>query len=499
MARVTINIANGYMPDLSTEEVTEKGGLVRATNVLPISGAYYPLRDKTTYNDTAASGTPLRGICVQATDGNNYNFLGTTTKLYRFDASAMSDFTRSVGGAYGATFWDFALYGNWLIATDYTDVPQIKKVISDGTNFTALGGTPPNAKYCLMDHGHLIFAYLNYGSTTYPKQIMWSGKELPEAINTASPTNLATGADYQEFPEMDGAITGLAKVGNGWAIFAEKSITSASYIGGGYTFTFQRNAIKNIGCFYPGSLFSIGDKAFFWSRDSVWELSAAGLKEIGQSVKRTVMQSLNLAQAGKIVAWPDMTNSIIHWLYVSTSSTNPDKLFSYNWAEGRAATANMTAFTGLQGVTGGVVIDSMTLANGYPVIDSMNNLIDTYNAGNNFQTIVIDSADSKAKTLTGSQLTAEFETGEVQDATAFTMVKKAYLPVEGLTGNSVVTPKHRKSLIDVQTSGNTSLIKSDGTADIRVTNRRHALNFTVQNFTKIGQKVYLDVEKSGGR
>ena len=129
----------------------------------------------------------------------------------------------------------------------------------------------------------------------------------------------------------------------------------------------------------------------------------------------------------------------------------------------------------------------------------MNNLIDTYNAGNNLQTIVIDSSDSKAKTLTGDQLTAEFETGEVQDAEAVTMVKKAYIPVEGLTGISVVTPKHRYSLIDAQTSGNTSSIKSDGVADIRVTNRRHAINFTIKDFTKVGKTIHLEVEQSGGR
>lgn len=499
MGKISINISGGYMPDFSTEEVTEKGGLVRANNTLPISGGYYPIRDKATYNSNAAAGTPIRGVCVQATDGNNYNFLGTSTKLYRFDNSAMSDYTRSVGGAYNATFWDFALYGNWIIATDYESVPQIKKIISDGTNFTALGGTPPNAKYCLIDHGHLIFAYLNYGGVVYPKQIMWSGKELPEGMDTASPTDLATGADSQEFPEMDGVITGLARIGNGWAIFAERSITSASYMGGGFTFTFQINAIKNVGCFFPGSLISVGDRAFFWSRDSMWELSSSGLKEIGQNVKRTVMQSLNLNQTGKIVAWPDMTNSIIHWLYVTTSSTSPDNIFSYNWAEEKATTASITAFTGMQGITGGVVIDSMTAANGYPVINSMNNLIDTYNAGNNLQTIVIDSSDSKAKTLTGDQLTAEFETGEVQDAEAVTMVKKAYIPVEGLTGISVVTPKHRYSLIDAQTSGNTSSIKSDGVADIRVTNRRHAINFTIKDFTKVGKTIHLEVEQSGGR
>ena len=500
MPRLPIKIDKGWMPDLLPDDVAAAGGLVTATNILPISGAYYPAKAMSAYNDNAVSGTPIRGTYIQSsTDGNNYNFVGTTTKLYRFDKSSMTDLTRASGGDYSATFWDFAPYGNWLIATDYADAPQVKKSIEDGTiKFVALGGTPPNAKYCLMDHGHLILAYLNYGSVVYPKQIMWSGQELPEAIDYNNPTDLTTGADYQEFPEMDGVITGLAKVGGGWALFSENSITLAYYIGGSYTFRFDANAIKNVGCFYPSSLISIGDRVFFWSKDSIWELSSAGIREVGQHVKRNLFATLDITQSAKIKAWSEPSNSLIRWVYITSSAANPDKVLTYNYMDGRITIQNYSCYTAMQGVTGGDVIDNLTSANGYPVINSMNSLINSYNAGNNLDTVMFGT-DGKAKTLAGSNLTAEIETGEIGDPEAVSMVTKAYIPVEGLTGTSVVTPKHRYSVVDSQTSGGTSSIKTDGTADLRVSDRRHALNIQVTNFARLGNTINLDVKPAGRR
>jgi hypothetical protein len=497
-----LDISKGWLPDLLPEDIAAAGGLVKASNVIPVAGNYLPVLDKAQYTTNAAmSGTPLQGLyCQTQADGTYYNFVGTTTKIYRFSSkTSVTDATKTAA-TYTATFWSFVVYGDWLIATDYEYAPQILKGINVDlavTKFVDLGGIPAGfgAKYMIMNHGHLIAAY--YKTTAdgvLPKGIRWSGREAPESW-TAS---LTTGADEQLFPEMLGIITGIKNVGDSFGVFAEDSITLGYYIGGQYTFGFKQNAIHGIGCYYPGSLISIGNLVFFWSKKSAWMWDGAGYPtEIGVNLKKSVISQVNSSYSDAISVCHDRDNSLIMWLYPDQSSTgNPNKMVVYNYAENRwAGPISMTGRCIFSGATGGFPADSWT---GLQADDIQIKADSAYWLGKEIQPLLVGT-DGYANTFSGSPLTCELETGEVHQNDVVFMAKKAFIPVDGLLGAGSVKVKHRYSMIDGQAESSASSIKSDGTADLRTSNRRLALNVQAQNFTRIGKTLTIEGEQVGRR
>ena len=495
MSKITIDISKGWMPDLLPEDVLGAGGLVRAINVLPISSNYVPILDKAVYNSTAVTGTPLQGIYVQDTAGDYYNFLGTSTKLYRFTKSAMTDVSKS-GVTYAGAFWNYALYGNWLIATDYEYVPQVLKEIGSATNFVDLGGSPPKAKYCCLCMGHLVLGYTYSGSTSFPKRIQWSARENPELWTTS----LATGADTQDLPEMMGVMTGLANIGDGFGVFSEDSITTCQYIGGTYTFNIRRNLIKGIGCFYPGSLISIGDVVFFWSKNTAYQFDGASYpQEIGYTLRNTVFNDVNTSYSDRIAVCHDRLNGIILWAYPSQASTGtPDKIVCYNYIEKKWTSLNIVCNTLFAGATGGFPIDDSTLTN--VTIESLAsmNIDSAYWLGKTIQPLAVDT-NLKVSTFSGSPLQAELETGEISQQDIMLSVQKAYLPIDGLVGAGVVVVKHRYSNKDSVVYDAAQTIRTDGDVDLRTTDRRISLNIKATNFTRIGKVITAEGVESGRR
>lgn len=491
MSTVSFNINAGWTPDLPKADIAKSNGLVTAKNILPVGGSYLPVLNKAAYNSTAASGTPISGITMQNSDGTYYNFLGTSTKLYRFDNTNMTDVTRAAG-AYTATSWSFAKYGTWIVATDFADDVQVLKDLGSGTNFVALGGSPPKAKYCLVNSGHLILAYIDDG-TAYPKKIIWSAREDIEDYSAS----LVTGSDSQEFPDMDGVITGIGALGDAFVLAAQNSLTIGYYAGGTYTYNFQINAVQNIGCFFPGSFVSIGSEVFFWGKDSIYRFNGeAPPIDIGNKIKKTLFSLINLSYSQKITVACDKVNSLILWAFPSTGSTNPDTILIYNYLEDRFTYISMDLYCLFIGATGGLLLDSLTSS----IIDEVSILLDSnYWTANDLQPILFCTDDSKAKTFSGPSLTAEIETGEFEDIPKMNRINKAYIPIEGESATGSVIIKHRYSKTDAQTSSSSSSIKSDSSVDLRTTNRYLSLNLQASSFIKLGNTITVDIAQTGSR
>lgn len=473
--KVTIPIDKAWTPDLTPEDTLKAGGLQVCKNVMPVNRYYEPCKDKKTYNSTALTGTILNGIYTQDTDGQYYNFVGTSSKLYRFDKASVTNVTRATGGDYNSTFWNFAEYGNWLIATNYSDVPQILKGYTS-TNFQALGGSPPRAKFCVMNNTHLVLGFLNDG-TVYPKKLQWSARENPEDW-TAS---LITGAGSQNLPDIIGSITGIGTFGENFIVASENSISIAYFTGTKTTFEFQINAVKNIGCFYPQSFISIGSAVFFWGKNSIYMFDGQ-IKDIGSFLRNTVLNNINIQYSHRITVTHNKEKKLIIWAYPTTSSTgSPDRLLFYNYEEDKWAYADMTVDSVFMGASGGIFWDDVNI-----LWDDANILWDSNYWMNNNIVPMVGDTDGLIKTLDGNPLTAEIETGELVSEPSIMMVSRAYIPIYNLTGSGQITVKHRKSTIDTQTSSSASSIKSDGRVDLRTSNRRIALNLQATNFSKLG-------------
>ena len=488
MTKIPININAGWMPDYNLEEIAKLGGLKTAKNVIPTNKKYKPLQGLLTFNATAVTGTALNGYVVQDIDGLYYNFLGTTTKLYRYSSSALTDVTRTASN-YDGSYWNFTEYGTWLIATNFVDVVQVLKGFTTA-NFVALGGTPPIAKYCLLNNGHLILAGLNESGTNKPKKVKWSARDSLEDW-TAS---LLTGAGEKEFAEMLGGITGIGSIGDNFIIATENGITIGYYVGGVYTFSFKINAYKNIGCFYPQSFISVRDFILFWGKDDIYLFDGTTMKPIGEKVRNTILSDINPTYINRISTLHDKKNKTIIWSYPSlTSNGTPDKLVFYNYQEDRWSHADLSVQCLIVSVSGGILIEDLASTD----LDSIAIPIDSdYWLGKNILPAAVDT-DSKIKTFSGASLEAEIETGEYFESPLMLQINKAYLPIDTLIGSSTVNVLHRNSAAAGQTAASTVNVKTDGSVDLRTTNKRLALRIKVLSYISIGNTIETEITTTG--
>ena len=323
---IPIDISKGWLPDFLPNAMPV-GGLLQALNLYPYDEKYYPALNPVAYSSNTLSGTPIGSVEYFSNDGNYYVFCGTTTKLYRLETTrSLADITRAAG-AYTAstTRWYFTKKGESVIATNYADVPQ-RLTGMTATNFVALGGSPPNAKFCLFFKGHLILAYLNDG-TVYPQKLIWSAYDSIADFAQS----LTTGADSRNLEDADGEITGLQALGSLLLVFHRNSITIGWYSKSPFTFSFDAMRVRDKGAI-EGTPIVFGNVCYFFDERDIYEMTAdGGITPIGMGVKNTLLEDLDIENLHRITAGSDARRGVIYWSYPSVSSDGtPDTILAYN-------------------------------------------------------------------------------------------------------------------------------------------------------------------------
>lgn len=271
-----------------------------------------------------ANGTYTQDIT--AIDTGNLRFLPFST----FDGSVDTVSVKKLNFSYttSSNRWYFANYANFIIATNFNDEPQILKPLFTSANFENMGGTPPKAKYCLLNNEHLIFAYLNEAGTISPKKVRWSALGNMENW-TAS---LLTGAGSRNLHDMDGEITGIASVGSVIAIFSRNAISMGWYSGAPFTFSFATNKINNVGAI-PGTIVSVENKIFFWHDTGIYVFDGTNLEQIGMGVRNTILGNLNQNYIYRITTAFDTKRGLVCWAYPTLDSVSGEstEMLFYNY------------------------------------------------------------------------------------------------------------------------------------------------------------------------
>lgn len=411
-------------------------------------------------------GTPLKGIeCVDNND-NNRSFIGTSTKLYRLNPNKSLNDVSKLATTYNAFQWSFAQYGNWVVATNFNDVPQVLKGFTT-SNFIDLGGNPPKAKYCLFWKGHLIFAYLNEDGVPKPKKLKWSAKENIEDYAIS----ITTGADEQELVDADGAITGIITVGDRLVVFHENSITTGFYTGAPYTFSFPGSGkISNVGAI-PNTIISIGSIAFFWDRRDLYMYDGNTIEPIGFGVRNTVLGSLDYNNLHRISVAYDPRKGLIYWLYpIVASDGTPNKILVYNFRRKVFTYIDITAHCIWSAITGGVFLEDLDVL--YPEgLDSISFSLDDPRWQPNTMEMVCVNTDGKVNTLSGSVLTGTLETGEFKDGDNIIMINRVRPKISKATGSVKVSIGVRFLETENPVYSPFATVGSNGYADIRYSGR----------------------------
>lgn len=308
-----------YRPDVSSFQSAYTDQL---QNVLCGANSYVPAPSLSPLTDELPE-LPLNGITAKGSDGSVNVFVGTTTKLFKLDNTSLtwSDISNGTYNASVDSSWSFAAFGNFVIAVNQSDDPQVYEIGVD-LAFRDLGGSPPRAGTVKI-WGDFV-ALMGLAST--PNRVHWSGLNNAEFWTPGSQN-----CDYQDFPD-GGSVQGSSEATNP-IIFLQSAIYRGTFVPGSVEiFTFQKIHDKR-GAKSAASICSRGAYVFYCDEGGFFQISPDGsLSPIGfEKVDKTIFTKLQASSISLIMGAVDPFYSRVYWALDYTGSGIFDQVIVYDW------------------------------------------------------------------------------------------------------------------------------------------------------------------------
>jgi hypothetical protein len=213
------------------------GYLIQANNVRPTTAGYRP----TVVDEEVASAAVLAATAVGAagfsivTTARHY--AGTATALYE-SSDIGATWNDNSGTSYtSSAFWDFALFGDYVIAVNGVNNPQSKLITAAVTdNFADLDSEAPIAAVVARVRDHVVLGKLS----TNGYMVQWGEIGDPGCWpEPGTASALAKQAGSQELPKELGFVTDLVGGEKFGLVFQISGITRMTYVGGNVVYQFD--------------------------------------------------------------------------------------------------------------------------------------------------------------------------------------------------------------------------------------------------------------------
>lgn len=333
-----------------------------SVNALPVADGWGPMPLLVPYSE-ALPGPCVGAAYVRNSDGGFFLIAGTQTNLYRLTGMTWT-LISGPSAPYSvpdADRWQFARYGNRLIATALGRPPQYLDV-DLGANFADLPNAP-EAKYVCVAGDFVVFAYL----VNLPYTLQWSGINDSEFWTVGE-----RGSDIQLFPDGD-EITGIFGTPLGAAVFQRNTMREMAFNpASGYTFTISV-AHPTRGSLAPLSIVQVGPGDFiFLCTDGFFRGWGTNVTPIGvERVDKWFFGSIDVDDLSIVRGVADPFEKITWFQYPNTDGDYT--LLGYKWSLDRWCTADNAGVTELVSiVTQAATIDSIA-----ETIDSVDIPIDS--------------------------------------------------------------------------------------------------------------------------
>lgn len=299
-------------------------GVVLADGVYPIKNGYAPVKS---FSAAANGDLPSRcyGAGAYRNNGQTYAFSATATNIYRYTLGGYASLISGLNNSLGVRFCS---YSSLMLATNGAD--GIKKFNPTApTTMTALGGTPPIARYIAVVGGFTILGYVSNIS----RRVAWSDQGNPEnwtagGASEAGSFDMAAGGD----------ITGIVG-GEYGLIFQEDRIVRMDYTASDTIWQFNEIA-TDVGCVIPGTISTWGKMTFFRSTRGFMVCDGASVTPIGsEKVDRWFSGKADRSYSDQVSSVIDPTNSL--YLVTVPSAFPFNLLLLYNYTLGRWSTASL--------------------------------------------------------------------------------------------------------------------------------------------------------------
>lgn len=294
-------------------------------NVLLGPNSYLPMPSLEPISQ-ALKGEIYGSMAMRDAEGKVIIFVATSSKLYMMDNGENSwrDISRE-GVPYAASNiaqWNFAIFGNYIIAVNANDKPQIFE-IGRSTKFRDMGGNPPRAGLVKIWGDFVCLMQL----PDHPNRVHWSGLNDAEFWKVGE-----RNCDYQDFPQ-GGRVQNSSEDSNP-IIFLESAIYYAQFIpGSDIIFSFRKLQDRQ-GLKFHGSLAGRGQNLFYVDEGGFFQISPDGTTiPIGYGKVNSKISSHFSSEATNIKAAIDPYNSRVYWAIDYSGSGVFTELLVYDWMQ----------------------------------------------------------------------------------------------------------------------------------------------------------------------
>lgn len=425
-----------YMPDQRGDLTT----VSRGKNVYPDSaGMYGPVPS---FVATAATTTNRVQGSIYAID-KDYNvsaYVGTSDKLLKLSSLTSWTDVSKVGGYTTAASeaWEFAQFGNRLVATNFAQAPQTVELTAGGS-FADLSAGAPRARH-VATVSRFVMLGNTYDATNgnQPARVWWSA--IDDATNWPTPATSAAAAVQSGFQTIfgtGGAVQAIApRVGAIDAvILQERALIRCQYVGLPEVFSFQPLEGAR-GCPAPNSVTVIGGVCYYLGEDGFYACDGASSTPIGAGkVDEAFQNDVNQNFLNRVVG---IYNTEMQcWLvgYPSTASAtgNIDRIMPFNVMTRRWGPAWQVSLSHLGALaTVGYTLEQL---DSFGTVDSISASFDSRQWSGSGKAVVAGFNTTNALGyFSGTNLEAELETGETdsEDARAMTTGIRPYVSGVGL-------------------------------------------------------------------
>lgn len=322
--------ANFWAPD---QAALGNPGMLVAKNCLPGSNGYKPLPSFAAL--TGALTDYARGaIDVRDKDLNVYQFAGDETNLYQLSGSSWSDISGATYTTGTEEKWEFELYKNILIATNFTDNPQ--SITLGASSFGNLT-TAVKARHVARIDQHLVFCNTYDGTDGNVPDRFWSSAYddptdwTPDSTTGSSVRDLGGGPIERLFGGEFGVI------------LCRDRVFRASWVGAPTWFNIDET-IKGVGTVAPGACCQLGTDVYTWSQHGFFRIVDGSQpipigtdRQLGALVDEYMSEDLDSDYLYRMSCVADPRSGRIFWCYPGAGNTagQPNKLIIYDSKQNR--------------------------------------------------------------------------------------------------------------------------------------------------------------------
>lgn len=315
--------------------------------------------------------------------------------------------------------WTFAQFNDYLIATAPNNAPQYLSDIDTDTSWSALPGSPPEARVCGRVGNFLVLG--NLTGLSLPSSIQWSAENNPTDWPTPGTADARVKSSGRAALQPEyGSVTGIT--GDRYPlIFQERGIFRMTPVGPPDHFNVRDAVSEARGCIAPHSIVTVGFITYFLAHDGFYATDGNQLVPIASSrVNQWFAEEVSETdrqQTQGAVAWE---HQCVIWNFKPKSNTTDyRRQIIYSLTENRWSTASLTNQWIVDDKIGGVTLEQLDglfpsgLESVTPPLDD-----NFWKARSRVLSAFAETSagTSKIYALRGSNLEATFETGDAQPA-----------------------------------------------------------------------------------